>query len=299
MDIIDERLAVIQPLSKFWYEGKVAGIDVLRLDLLHPVISGNKWYKLRLNLGYALDNGFKKVVTLGGGYSNHLVATACAAKRFGLTSVGIVRGDESLMTPTLQQCRDFGMELKFVSREDYTNRHDTQWVISLTGNSSDTYYVPEGGANERGRAGAGLLTRFVNPTYTHIALAVGTGTTLAGLRGKLATDQQVLGYVPMKKCVEQEQYISSFVAPDKQKPWRLIPDSNFGGFGKWNNKLTDFMNDFHRENSIPLDLIYTGKMMYLLNQALQNNEFSTCDRILCIHSGGLQGNTTVKQLLTY
>src|ERR1043165_7311247 len=100
MGIIDERLAVIQPISKFWYEGKVAAMNMLRLDLLHPIISGNKWYKLRLNLAYAQDNGFKTIVTFGGGYSNHLSATAFAAKQFGLKSVGIIRGKHEVLTPT-------------------------------------------------------------------------------------------------------------------------------------------------------------------------------------------------------
>lgn len=299
MDTIDERLAVIQPLSKFWYKGKVTAIDMLRLDLLHPVISGNKWYKLRLNLGYAMDNNFKRVVTFGGGYSNHLVATACAAKRFGLSSIGVVRGDESQITPTLQQCRDYGMELIFVGRADYRRRSNPDWAIKLVGDANDTYYIPEGGANELGHAGAALLTRFIKPDYTQILLAVGTGTTMAGLRKALNTDQMVTGFVPMKKSDEQEQYIASFVPAEKRDCWQLMSDTHFGGFGKADKRLIDFMNDFYSENKIPLDVVYTGKMMYSLQEMLQNNELSTYDRVLCIHSGGLQGNVSVSESLIY
>jgi len=299
MAIIDERLAVIQSLNKVWYQGKVAGIDMLRLDKLHPVISGNKWYKLRLNLAYAIDHGYKTVVTFGGGYSNHLVATACAAKLFGLQSVGIVRGRHDTLTPTLQQCRDYGMELLFVTREDYKNRHQPEWAAQLTAHFDEILIIPEGGANERGRTGAGLLTRFIDSSYSHIALSVGTGTTLAGLRHKLAGPQHIMGFVPMTQIEEQQHYISEHLQADKAGTWSLIADKYFGGFGKWNDELLHFMNDFYSDNKIPLDVVYTSKMMYNMQQLLADNYFNSCDKILCIHTGGLQGNVSVKEKLKY
>src|ERR1700677_3763009 len=131
MGIIDESHVVIQPLKNEWYGNKVAALDMLRLDLLHPVVSGNKWYKLRLNMDYAKNNFYKTIVTSGGGYSNHLVATAYAAKRFGLQSVGIVRGKYDTLTPTLKDCKEQGMELIFVTQEDYKNQHQPQWAENL------------------------------------------------------------------------------------------------------------------------------------------------------------------------
>jgi len=299
MDIIDERLAVIQPLNKFWYKNKVAALDMLRLDLLHPVISGNKWFKLRLNIAHAVDHGFRTIVTPGGGYSNHLIATAYAAKRFGIKCVGVVRGKYDVLTPTLKACKDAGMELLFTTQEDYRNRHEPDWAKHIVSHFDEIFMIPEGGANEWGRAGAGLLSRFIDHSYTHIAVSVGTGTTLIGLRNKIGEEQQLLGFVPMKKGTYLEGYIGGHVAEGKNKNWRLFDDWHLGGFGKWNDELLVFMNDFYRENNIPLDIVYTSKMIYGISDLLTNNFFSSCDRILCIHTGGLQGNSSVEGSLCY
>lgn len=299
MAIIDERRAVIQPVNKVWYKGKVAALDMLRLDLLHTVVSGNKWYKLRLNLAWAKDHDRRTIVTFGGAFSNHLVATAFAAKQFGLQSVGIVRGRQDQLTPTLLQCQENGMELIFVTREDYTNRHQPDWAEQLVSHFDEIHIIPEGGANELGRAGAGLLTRFIGKNYTHVALAVGTGTTMAGLRSKLPATQHILGFVPMKQVEEQRHYVAEHVPPVLAGTWELVPDTVFGGFGKWNDELLAFMNDFYRESHIPLDVVYTSKMMYGLRTLLDDNHFSSSDRILCIHSGGLQGNASVQGELVY
>lgn len=297
--IIDDRRVVIQPLNKCWHKGKVAAIDMLRLDLLHPTISGNKWYKLRLNLGYAIEKGFKTVVTFGGAYSNHLAATAFAASQFGLQSVGIVRGSFDTLTPTLQQCRENGMELLFVSHEDYRNKHQPGWAENLVAHFDEILIIPEGGANERGRAGAGLIDRFVKSSYTHVALSVGTGTTLAGLRLKLNPQQQILGFVPMKQSTEQHKHISDHLPADQPENWTLFNDTRFGGFGKWNDELLHFMNSFYEDNKIPLDIVYTSKMMYTIEQMLTDNYFSSFHKILCIHTGGLQGNVSVQDQLIY
>ncbi len=299
MDIIDDRLAVIQPLSKFWYEQKVARMDMLRLDLLHPVVSGNKWYKLRLNVKHAIENGFKTIVTSGGGFSNHLIATAFTAKRFGIKSVGIVRGKYDLLTPTLKACIEEGMELIFVTQEDYKNSHQPEWAANIVAHFDEIMIIPEGGANEWGRAGAGLLSRFVKEDYTHVIVSVGTGTTLIGLRNKISEQQQILGFVPMKNGAYLKDNISSHLAPGKDKNWQLFDDWHFGGFGKWNNELLGFMNDFYRENNIPLDIVYTSKMMFGIRELLANNSFSSCDKLLCVHTGGLQGNVSVQDELIY
>ncbi len=299
MDIIDERRAVIQPLNKFWYNNKVAALDMLRLDLIHPVVSGNKWFKLRLNVAYAMDHGFKTIVTSGGGYSNHLIATAFTAKKFGIRAVGIVRGKYNVLTPTLEACRAEGMELIFVTKEDYNNKHEPKWIKNIVAHFDEIFMIPEGGANEWGRAGAGLLDRFIKDDYSHIAVAVGSGTTLIGIRNKINDQQQILGFAPMKKGAYLKAYISDHIIPVKNKNWQLFDEWHFGGFGKWNNNLLNFMNDFYREHKIPLDVVYTSKMMYGMSEMLANNSFSSCDRILCIHSGGLQGNVSVKDELCF
>ncbi len=299
MAIIDDRLAKIQPIPRFWHQNKVAAMDMLRLDLLHPVVSGNKWFKLRLNLKYATESGYKTIITTGGGYSNHLVATAFAAKMYDIKAVGIVRGKYDVLTPTLMACRDYGMELIFVTTEDYKNRHEPKWASNLVSHFDEIFMIPEGGANEWGRAGAGLITRYINGSYTHIAVSVGTGTTLIGLRNKLPDSQQVLGFAPMKQGAYLKQHISGHLRPDKDRNWLLFDNWHLGGFGKCTPGLIGFMNDFYRENKIPLDMVYTAKMMYGIREMLADNYFSVSDSVLCIHTGGLQGNTSLHGQLVF
>ena len=205
MDTIDDRNAVIEPLNKFWYGNKVAVMDMLRLDLLHPIVSGNKWYKLRLNVDAAKEQGRTTILTFGGGYSNHLVATAYATRMFGLKSVAIVRGRHDELTPTLEDCKRYGMELIFVTREDYKNKNEPDWLRELVEHFDDLYIVPEGGDNERGRAGAGLISWYIKNTYTHVVTAVGSGTTLAGLRAKLPEQQFMLGNISTRICRQRNR----------------------------------------------------------------------------------------------
>ncbi len=299
MDTIDERLAVIQPIDTDWYQSKVAAIDMLRLDLLHPVISGNKWFKLRLNIRHAIDRGFKSLVTFGGGYSNHLVATACAGKMFGITTIGIVRGRYDILTPTLMQCQNAGMKLIFVTKEEYDRKEDADWIREMASQFDELFIIPEGGANEWGRRGAGLIDRFVNASYSLVAVAVGTGTTLIGLRNSLDVRQQLVGYVPMKQGLYLKEHIFTHLHTDKKESWQLFDEWHFGGFGKWNTELLTFMNEFYKINNIPLDIVYTAKMMYGVRQQVLAGYFAADARILCIHSGGLQGNVSVQGKLLY
>jgi len=274
-------------------------MDMLRLDMLHPIVSGNKWFKLRLNLAYAEDNGFKTLLTFGGGFSNHLVATAFAARMHGVKSVGIVRGKYNVLTPTLQDCVNYGMQLIFVTKEDYNNKHEPTWLKGLVDQFDELYIIPEGGANERGRAGAGLIDRYISDKYTHIVTAVGSGTTLAGLRNRLKAEQRILGFAPFKDGQYLVSHINEHVVEDKRQAWQLFDNWHVGGFGKWNAGLIDFMNDFYNQNKVPLDIIYTGKMMLGMQQLLADNFFSSSNKVLCIHSGGLQGNISVKDKLIY
>jgi len=300
MDTIDERRAIIQPIAKPWYSQQhVAALDMLRLDLLHPVISGNKWFKLRLNIRHAIDSGFKTIVTFGGGFSNHLIATACASRMFGIKSIGIVRGRYDTLTPTLTDCKNAGMELIFVSKEEYERKEDTTWIRQLAAHFDELFIIPEGGANEWGRVGAGLIDRFINHDYTHVALSVGTGTTLTGLRNKLENKQQILGFAPMKQGAYLKDHITEHLHEDKNTNWQLFDEWHFGGFGKWNDELLQFMNDFYQTTNIPLDIVYTSKMMYGIKQLLAADFFQPDARVLCIHTGGLQGNVSVKDKLIY
>ena len=299
MDITHEDRVVIQSLSPYWHEQRVTALDMLRLDLVHPVVSGNKWYKLRLNIMYAQDQGFKTLLTFGGGFSNHLIATAYTARKAGLACVGVVRGKYPVLTPTLQHCVDEGMQLIFVTKEDYERQGEPEWEQQLAAQFDELYIIPEGGDNEWGRKGAGLISKFIKQDYTHIALSVGSGTTLAGIRNKINAQQNVMGFVPMKGGTYLTEHIASHLVPAQNCNWQLFDNWHFGGFGKRTDELLSFMNDFYTINNIPLDIIYTSKMMYGLRALLTDDHFRSTDRILCIHTGGLQGNVSVQDKLVY
>ncbi len=286
----------VQPLNKEWYQGKVTQMDMLRLDEVHTVISGNKWYKLKYNVEQLAKRGYKGVLTFGGAYSNHLIATAATAYKYDLKSVGIVRGEElaNNLSPTLKQCIAYGMELVFVSRSEYRQKSDVEYLNTLQAKYGALYIVPEGGANELGRLGAKEIGEMIPNDYTHVCVSVGTGTTMAGIASSV--DARVLGYAPMKGGQYLKENLKEWV---KENNYELFDDWHFGGFGKHKPELIGFINEFYNLNKIPLDIVYTAKMMYGINEQLTNGLFSIDAKVLCIHTGGLQGNISVSAQLGF
>ena len=275
--------------------------DLLRLDLVHPVISGNKWFKLKHNLQYVLEHRYKTIVTLGGAYSNHLHATATAAKEAGIPAVGMVRGTyaKDFATPTLRECKALNMEIVFLTREAYAVKDDPKCLEQLSADYDHPFIMPEGGANAQGREGAGEIADFISSEYTHVCVSVGTGTTFIGLRNALPSSQCLLGFVPMKGGAYLQESIHSHLFHDKDSNWQLFDHYHFGGFGRFNNDLLDYMNSFYTQTTIPLDIVYTSKMMYGVTALIHNSFFPPSSKILCIHTGGLQGNVSVKDKLLY
>lgn len=271
-------------------------LGMLRLDQIHPVISGNKWYKLKYNIEKALSNKANTLITYGGFYSNHLIATAAAAKAFGLKSSAIVRGlqGNKRLTPTLQACIELGMQLQFVSKEQYAQLKTTAGVASLLQRYPKAFVVPEGGNNELGIEGTKEIVSFIPEDYTHVAVSVGSGSTIAGIRQALKKELIVVGFIPMK----QGKYLQE--APHlKTLNLTLFDEFHLGGFGKYQPELIYFMNRFYANNRIPLDIVYTGKMMLGLQQLIIQNYFPKSAKILCIHTGGLQGNVSVAGQLDF
>lgn len=297
MDTIDERKAIVQQIALSDTQKDIK-LDILRLDLIHPVISGNKWYKLKKNLDYAVRNGFEGVLTFGGAHSNHLIATAHAAKLSGLQSVGVIRGmyHELQLTDTLLQCISEGMQLHYVSKENYNKKEEPEWLEFLLKSYPGMYVIPEGGANALGREGAEDIVRIIDREYTAVCCAVGTGTTFIGLRNALSQSIKMLGFVPMKGGKYLEEEVGKYTGAGG---WRLFDEWHFGGFGKWNKELVKFMNDFYSKHTVPLDIVYTSKMMYGVQALMSENYFPPHSRILCVHSGGLQGNASVQHELIY
>jgi 1-aminocyclopropane-1-carboxylate deaminase len=270
--------------------GGAAEVSILRLDKLHPLISGNKWFKLRYYLDEAKTLQKKKIVTFGGAWSNHLLATAAAARLYGFHATGIIRGGEApWLSTTLQQAKQLGMQLIFIPREDYKNKYVPPELLS-----SEHYLIPEGGYGETGAAGASTILDNCPDGITHYCCAIGTGTMMAGLVNAVNSPKQVIGVSVMKNNSELPACVSNLVKNDKTN-WQLIEGYHFGGYAKSQLPLTEFMNDFYRKTSTPLDFVYTGKLFFAISQLIKEQFFPEGSKILLIHSGGLQGNTSLRK----
>ena len=275
------------------FTGKNIELSILRLDEVHSEISGNKFYKLIYFLEEAIKSSHKTIITFGGAYSNHLAATAFACKEAGLKCIGIVRGEKPIsFSPTLISCINQGMHLKFISRSDYKSIADQTFLTGLKKMYGDHLLIPEGGYSVKGAKGASLITGYLKETYSHICLAVGTATTLAGIMNGVGNHSKVLGFDILKNRNDMQERLQ-FLKANSITDYEVIHDYHFGGYAKRTNDLLEFMNNFYRKHSIPLDFVYTGKMMFGVYELISNNYFPKGSKILCLHTGGLQGNKSL------
>ncbi|RZG80854.1 1-aminocyclopropane-1-carboxylate deaminase/D-cysteine desulfhydrase [Acinetobacter sp. WCHAc060033] len=264
-------------------------LTIKRLDQIHPQISGNKFFKLKYNFLEAQRLGDKKIITFGGAYSNHIAATAYAAHRFGFDSIGIIRGEELVnkaLNHTLSTAQQFGMQLQFVSREKYRLKDTYEFLQELKLHYSDSYIIPEGGSNELAIQGCHeIVTEDDLKNYDVICCAVGTGGTITGLIEASAKHQKVLGFSALKG-----DFLTDEVAQlTNKRNWEILDDYCCGGYAKTNDELLEFIEKFEKQYQIPLEHIYTGKMMMGIFDLIQKQYFPKNSRILVIHSGGLQG----------
>jgi 1-aminocyclopropane-1-carboxylate deaminase len=275
-------------------------LGILRLDQIHPIVSGNKWYKLKYNIAEAIQNGYQSVLTFGGSYSNHLIATASAAKVLGLASVGLIRGLHSKenYTETLHACENMGMQLHFITRTEYDQKETATFLEGLHLQYPDSFIIPEGGNNEYGRKGTTEIAVLVPDSYTHVALPVGTGATFAGIRTCLNKEVSMLGFAAMKGGAYLEKAIRATL-PENQDNWSVIVDYHFGGFAKCNDVLIDFMNAFYHKHNVPLDRVYTAKMLFGVMDMITQGKITNGSKVLCIHTGGLQGNASIQDRLDF
>jgi len=292
MDIISDAVVTLDTISLSDTGHPGIRLRMLRLDKLHAVISGNKWYKLRYNLEAAVQSGFQQIITFGGAYSNHLVAAAAAASFHGLTAVGVIRGLHAaqILTPTLKTCREYGMQLHFVSREAYDLKNDAGYLHGLLQQFGPSYIIPEGGDNEAGRLGAGSITALIPDDVTHVCLPVGSGTTFTGIRKTLPAAVNMIGFTAMKGGSYLTESVRSHLLPAADRNWHLEERFHFGGFARKTDSLIQFMQSFYIDTAIPLDIVYTGKMMAGIHVLLDEHYFPENASICCIHTGGLQGN---------
>jgi 1-aminocyclopropane-1-carboxylate deaminase len=270
---------------------------IKREDLLHPYISGNKFRKLKYNLAHAKTENKTTLLTFGGAFSNHILAVAAAGKEMGFQTVGIIRGqelhDKISENPTLQKAHDFGMVFDFVSREAYRDKNNTDFIKTLEEKFGDFYLIPEGGTNDLAIKGCEEILTESDEDFDYICCAVGTSGTISGIINCSKPSQQVLGFPALKGAFLKED-ICKFV---RKSNWTLIADYHFGGYAKVNNELVQFINDFYQKYQIPLDPIYTGKLVYGVLDLIEKNWFPKGSKILLIHTGGLQGILGMNQLL--
>lgn len=288
-------------------ETKHAGVKLLvkRDDLIHPLVSGNKWRKLYLNIDAALNAKKDRVVTFGGAFSNHIVATAVACQQAGIPSLGIIRGEEvDLSNPSLTLAKEYGMELIPVSRNEYALKNLPEYKEELYQRFGSVFIVPEGGANHYGVNGCMDIVKELDFTPDFITVAVGTGTTLAGIALAAKDATTVIGFPALKggdflleeisalvySCIFDEAYTA-----DVLHKIRLETRFHFGGYGKTDERLVNFVNQFYRQTQLPLDLIYTGKLFYGLLEQLREGFYPKGSSILVIHTGGIQGNEGMKR----
>lgn len=266
-------------------------LDVLRLDKLHDVVSGNKWFKLQQQIAECKKMNKTTIATFGGAYSNHIVATAYACKLEGLKSVGVIRGDEpKQLNHTLLQAQSLGMQLHFVSRTDYSNKNQ----LKQSFNQDDWYWVNEGGYATLGADGVTDMYKWIDDSYTHITCATGTGTMMAGLIKGAAPHQHVIGITALKGHDSLQQEIANLLSTkEAEKSFSIFNEYHFGGYAKHPKALLDWMNHLYKTYHLPTDIVYTSKMLYGVFDLINKGYFAEGSKIIAIHSGGLQGNLSL------
>jgi 1-aminocyclopropane-1-carboxylate deaminase len=300
-------------------------LEIKREDLLHPFISGNKFRKLKYNLLQAKAENQETVLTFGGAYSNHIAAVAYAGKEKGFKTIGVIRGDELgdriAGNSTLQFAQECGMQFEFVTREAYRLKTDPDFITDLKNKFGSFYLVPEGGTNEYAVKGCEEILTEEDAKFDYVCCAVGTGGTISGIINSALLHQKILGFPALKGDFLKDE-IRKFAAsethnkkdfssdkiekrvPDNQnlnifaeENWELITDYHFGGYGKVNEELIQFINQFYKQTQVPLDPIYTGKMVFGVIDLIQKGCFPHNSKILLIHTGGLQGIQGMNALL--
>ena len=299
----------IQNLKHPLFDKHNVKVFVKRDDLIHPIISGNKWRKLKFNIEKYKQGGYQAILTFGGAYSNHIAATAQLGKELDISTIGIIRGDElnKNSNSTLKQANDNGMDLHFVTRNQYQFRYEKWYWEELRNQFGNILIIEEGGANFSGVLGCAEIIDELDFTPDYMISAAGTGTTITGLVYQ-STQTKIIG-VPVfkngefiKKEVSDLLYYTGLSDIDIEEKLDLLTLEtrfHFGGYGKFTNELIDFMNDFYEQTNLKLDQVYTAKMAYSFLELLKNDFFPKDSTIVLLHTGGLQGIETIKGRLSY
>ena len=301
---LENKISRIQKVSFSEIENKGIQLFIKREDELHHFISGNKYRKLKYNLEEAKRLKYNTLLTFGGAYSNHIAAAAAAGSEFDFKVIGVIRGDELAnnldkvlaTNPTLKFAADHNMQFEFVTRGDYRTKTSEEFIQQLKNKFGDFYLVPEGGTNELAVKGCEEILTEEDSEYDIVCSSIGTGGTISGLINSLKPHQKVIGFPALKGDFLQHE-IKKHVPITEN--WSLNTDYSFGGYGKVSKDLINFINKFKEETSIPLDPVYTGKMLFGIVDLIKKDYFSEGTKIMAIHTGGLQGiegmNTVLKK----
>jgi len=298
-DIILEDVKYINentPLEKVddpLLEERKISLFIKREDLNHPYMSGNKWHKLKYNLQEARAQDKDTLLTFGGAYSNHICAVAAAGKIFNFKTIGIIRGEEHLpLNPTLSSAKDNGMKFFYLDRISYREKNSPKIINLLRENFGDFYLLPEGGTNELAVKGCSEIIKSIDIEFDYICCPCGTGGTLAGLVVGLNRNKFALGFAVLKGASFLKKDVSGLLKNsenDSLMNWDINLDYHFGGYAKIAPSLIDFVNRFISGNNIPIEPIYTGKMLFGIYDLISKNYFNEGSRIVAVHTGGLQG----------
>ncbi|MBL0741827.1 1-aminocyclopropane-1-carboxylate deaminase/D-cysteine desulfhydrase [Chryseolinea lacunae] len=267
-----------------------AGVQlfVKREDLNHPLVSGNKWWKLKYNLENVSQHLSRTVLTFGGAYSNHIFAVAAAARELGFTSIGVIRGEETLpLNTTLQFAREQGMHLHYVSRDDYRKKEDYGFLEALAKQFGSFVAVPEGGTNIEAVRGVTEFAETLDQSFNYYCCPVGTGGTLAGIIRGVPDTKKVIGFSVLKGEGSLQHDISQWNL--HRQNWQLLTDYHFGGYAKSTPALLQFIEAFKTQHGVPLEFVYTGKMMAGIFDLVKKGFFERGSTLLALHTGGLQG----------
>jgi len=281
---------------------KEISLFIKREDELHPFISGNKYRKLKYNLEEALNQKNETLITFGGAYSNHIAAMAAAGFEHNFKTIGVIRGDELAnnleeviqKNATLKFASEHNMKFEFVSRSEYRTKTSVTFIRKLKEKFGDFYLIPEGGTNNLAVKGCEEILNEEDAKYDIVCLAVGTGGTISGIINSSKNHQKVMGFPALKGDFLQHE-INKYIL--KKENWCLNTEYNFGGYAKITEELITFINKFKNETNIPIDPVYTGKMMFGIVDLVKKNYFKKGTKILAIHTGGLQGIEGMNSLL--
>ena len=278
--------------DKFLKERKIS-LYLLREDLNHVALSGNKWHKLKYNIQEARKLKKNKLLTFGGAFSNHIYATAAAGKIFNFRTIGVIRGEEHLpLNPTLSFAKENGMEIYYMDRTSYRKKDSNEIIEDLKRRFGDFYLIPEGGTNELAVKGCSELIDKIDLDFDFVCCPCGTGGTLAGLISGLNGKSYALGFAVLKGASflrENVQLLLKKSGGELLNNWAINLDYHFGGYAKINRELINFVNDFYAITKIPIEPIYTGKMLFGIYDLISKGFFEQGTRIIAIHTGGLQG----------